>query len=803
MTSHRFRRPSRRAVTAGVFAALLAGLASQSLAQRAPRAAPAPGITPCPIATGLPIIPEIASTGGHLRATIKVVDGVRTLWDSATPPGTPPANTRCGNVYLRYFTGHNGLNPNAPDIPAFAAGDVLPGPTLRAKVGDWIEIAFQNQVDPKHFGNSIDRGDTEPAGGHAMPGMPTPDPSAGCDVTTQSTSTTKSTRANGDTFPNCIHGSSTTNLHFHGTHTTPSTTGDNVLLFVRPALRKNDQLVQPYTTRVDNAIVDVLRQCESVGIPGRWRDMPKSYRDWQYAALRYYDKNTPFRGGPQTLPPAAQLWPVNQREIDSGLWPQYSIGGTPYCFHLPAYDPAKDNPPKMRTMGQAPGTHWYHAHKHGSTALNVANGMVGAFIITGKYDTDLHAFYDQPGWDFQEKVLVIQQLAAALRKTDPTAGGPGSPGVPVLSVNGRRSPVVTMRPNQVQLFRFVNGAERDGVLFQNFAVSTNGNSVSCSKPSTAPCVHWNQTAQDGVQFINQNYDPGDHGTGPNAKPYLGTLQDQPFYLAPANRADLLVQAPSAPGRYDLAVTGGVCSDPALSTCGTSQKEILLTVSVEGPKLDNPMPFVSYQRFPEFPKFLSDIPASDVLVRRSLTFQDVPGVGLQINGQQFNDNKINQSILLNAVEEWKIANLDNDKEHPFHIHINPFQIVEINQPNSPSCKGSMDDPASFDQCTVKLPQPWVWWDTFAIPAGKQADITAQCPKGTVASCPEKLQPYTQCRTRQGSTKCTESIPGWFKMRSRFVDFTGTYVLHCHILTHEDRGMMQLIEVVPDETLYTHH
>jgi len=41
----------------------------------------------------------------------------------------------------------------------------------------------------------------------------------------------------------------------------------------------------------------------------------------------------------------------------------------------------------------------------------------------------------------------------------------------------------------------------------------------------------------------------------------------------------------------------------------------------------------------------------------------------------------------------------------------------------------------------------------------------------------------------------ATPGYFKMRSRFADFTGQYVLHCHILAHEDRGMMQLVEVAP--------
>ncbi len=32
------------------------------------------------------------------------------------------------------------------------------------------------------------------------------------------------------------------------------------------------------------------------------------------------------------------------------------------------------------------------------------------------------------------------------------------------------------------------------------------------------------------------------------------------------------------------------------------------------------------------------------------------------------------------------------------------------------------------------------------------------------------------------------------RSRFPDYVGQYVNHCHILLHEDNGMMQLVEVV---------
>ena len=40
-----------------------------------------------------------------------------------------------------------------------------------------------------------------------------------------------------------------------------------------------------------------------------------------------------------------------------------------------------------------------------------------------------------------------------------------------------------------------------------------------------------------------------------------------------------------------------------------------------------------------------------------------------------------------------------------------------------------------------------------------------------------------------------IPGYFKMRSRFVDYTGQYVIYCHILAHEDRGMMTVVQVAP--------
>jgi FtsP/CotA-like multicopper oxidase with cupredoxin domain len=44
--------------------------------------------------------------------------------------------------------------------------------------------------------------------------------------------------------------------------------------------------------------------------------------------------------------------------------------------------------------------------------------------------------------------------------------------------------------------------------------------------------------------------------------------------------------------------------------------------------------------------------------------------------------------------------------------------------------------------------------------------------------------------------TTAIPalGEIVIRTRFLDFPGKTVYHCHILDHEDEGMMGVVEVV---------
>jgi FtsP/CotA-like multicopper oxidase with cupredoxin domain len=281
--------------------------------------------------------------------------------------------------------------------------------------------------------------------------------------------------------------------------------------------------------------------------------------------------------------------------------------------------------------------------------------------------------------------------------------------------------------------------------------------------------------------------------------------------------------------------------------------------------------------PSFPPFLHDIQTAEVKGTKEVTFSSLgpgKGGGHTINHKKF-DGEVGELVLLNTVEEWKIVNETYAAiSHPFHIHINPFQVTEVFDPNAtlstsagagtltatgttavngtgtsftttmrpgtvitipgqpgqgpytvlsvqtdtaltltangPTLTNSaysinvpqyvfLNSPAPLPgQCYLNpldtstwkpcssVPQPPapqapsstnnIWWDVFPIPSG----ITVSWA-GTAASVP---------------------VPGYFKMRSRFVDYSGYYVIHCHILAHEDRGMMTVVEVAPAASPYSH-
>jgi FtsP/CotA-like multicopper oxidase with cupredoxin domain len=104
----------------------------------------------------------------------------------------------------------------------------------------------------------------------------------------------------------------------------------------------------------------------------------------------------------------------------------------------------------------------------------------------------------------------------------------------------------------------------------------------------------------------------------------------------------------------------------------------------------------------------------------------------INGKSFDPNRVDVQPKLGTVEEWTIRN-QTSEQHPFHIHVNDFKVLSVNK---------VPYTSHGEQDTVVLP-----------------------PHGEVV------------------------------IRMAFLDFTGKFVFHCHILAHEDGGMMAVVDVVP--------
>jgi FtsP/CotA-like multicopper oxidase with cupredoxin domain len=691
--------------TASVSALALAGLPKFATAQ----AAPGPNLLE---------IGEVRGENGKLRAVVTVKSGQRLM------PADPTFGTPAQSTMLRYFEGKDSTGkvvwppatPGGPGLPPPA----LPGPTLRARVGDVVEITFLNQIHADDFGSTMDRFET----------------GLGCDTLTQATDRQKLyPDVAADTPPDCFHGSTTVNMHFHGTHVTPDGLGDNVLLQLRPNPNVTEDTVRANFAKIFDA-----------GPPDHWHELPQTWRDMQLKLLKDYDDTAVWqgqRGSPDhpVLPHENQLLPQAQAAIDRGEWPQYQIGGHPFCFKLTEYAEDRDRKPTKYQMGQCPGTHWYHAHKHGSTAINVYNGMAGVFVIEGAYDDTLKKLYPT----LREKVLIVQNLSETPSLLD--KGRRGSVAPPALFVNGLYQPVISMRPGEIQLWRLVNASVR--------AVTTLTGFGSDGDPEIR------QIAQDGVQFKFENY---------QNQPLLGKQRTdaRPFNtFAAGNRADLLVKAPdkapATPSEFLVADT----------TSGTPNPTPILFVKVEGDPVNPPMLFpTSDTPFPEFPHFLKDIADGQIYISRRLDFsweagRSGPGAApnsqaaphFMIDGKQFHDGVYNQTMVLGDAEEWTLTNSTAAIAHPFHIHINPFQVIEV-----------------FDPASGVLYRPkgnYVWQDTVAIPPATYKD------DGTVNQL------------------------GHVKIRHRFVDFTGSYVLHCHMLAHEDRGMMQLVRVVSNASLVQHH
>src|SRR6266481_145119 len=642
----------------------------------------------------------------------------------------------CDNHMLRSYQGYQGfkLDPAHAVIRNMAVSQ--PGPTLRVGVGETIELIFLNRIDPA-----------------MLPATSVTSISGKCDTSVNASDGQQVYPGVDAThFPNCFHASNTTNIHWHGTHTSPNNFADNVFLGVLPDSRLD---VQATIAIFKQAFADWNdRKDPSKGLIAETEKQLKSMYE---AAVK--SKNTALA---EQLEAAIA---ANKTDTDAGEFPQFWLGAFPYRVELPRWSGKLTEYPRM---GQAPGTHWYHCHQHGSTTIQILNGMAGAVIITDKSPDGYDGRLSKLG--YKEQVMVLQ-----LYSEQPNRVNRG-PSASQVAVNGQMVPTITMKQNEVQWWRIVNATQKAHGIESFFFVGNEQfegwikNKTKLGGPlpiiaGAAPVL--NQCAQDGVQFAWENFQRAKNAPT--------------FTMAPGNRSDFLIQATAIDGAYWL-----VFWPPAGAAAVTAQTASVLKVVVTKDKSEQKLP--TQAEYPPQPGFLADITDAEVHGRKQqVDFSMTGGIGdppfFYIDGKQFKEGVIDHSMLKDTAEEWTLTNSSLQSiSHPFHIHINPFQVIEIYDPASMTPHGRQPDPERDAQ---KLPAPWVWWDVISIPPGVQ--LTDPLFK-------------TPAVDRNGNPII---VPGHIKIRSRFTDFIGKYVLHCHILGHEDRGMMEVVEVVNNTTVEKHH
>jgi FtsP/CotA-like multicopper oxidase with cupredoxin domain len=197
-----------------------------------------------------------------------------------------------------------------------------------------------------------------------------------------------------------------------------------------------------------------------------------------------------------------------------------------------------------------------------------------------------------------------------------------------------------------------------------------------------------------------------------------------FELVPGSRVEFVVTFGDE-GSYKFK-TGGYELD---FTGGNYPEATLATIQVSGDPITDTAPLPT-KLVPLADIPLEDLRGAKMARKRKLVFStklqpDGPP-DFEIDGTTFDHDRVDQKVKLDAAEEWLLVN-DDDSPHPFHIHQNDFQVTKIN--------GKL----------VKTPLHWN--DTISIPASGNVTI-----------------------------------------RQRYTDFTGEWVYHCHILFHEDHGMM---------------
>lgn len=408
---------------------------------------------------------------------------------------------------------------------------------------------------------------------------------------------------------------------------------------------------------------------------------------------------------------------------------------------------------------QPPGVYWYHPHVHGASNTQVQGGASGALIVEGIERANsavaglperVLIIRDQPLLTpyAEPYAAVVMQEMPVLRDPDGdilnTGTGSGPPSKD-LSINFVPVPYpdyppgqIVLRPLEKQLWRILNAS---AITYLDLRLQYNGVpqfmgevSVDGSPVNSAPAK---QTE-----------------AGESHPDKTGVVWLKNIALPPGGRADIIVQGPPL-GVYGNLITQAVDTGPAgendpvrplanvMANAGAPEPRSSLPAPASSPVAARTSAWLGNEKPVRVRKLYFAEKPSDPNNPNSPTIFMLTLDGQVPTPYDPRSTTPNITVKQGEVEDWIIENRSQEL-HAFHIHQLHFLLEESNGVH-------VDEPFLRDTVNVGF------WD------GKSASY-----------------PTVQLR---------------MDFRSRHL--AGTFVYHCHLLEHEDGGMMGTIHVLTDD------
>ena len=388
------------------------------------------------------------------------------------------------------------------------------------------------------------------------------------------------------------------------------------------------------------------------------------------------------------------------------------------------------------------GTFWYHAHHHGSQALQIGGGLLGALIVEEPapelLDPNLanmketlllihHFLFKRIGWggifhDHDNLMMISEMSDSDLEFNLESLSPAGSEeDKNWFLINGQFRPEIPIHLKIYQRFRIVNAGPSELL------------ELEINPPNVCEMAI---LAMDGI--------------------YLDEVwRVNTVVIPPAGRADVAVKCNQV-GRHELWANASTSRDKYLGRLGQRYNGLLAIFFAE--RKDDDAGVVDLPK--NLPSRNNSAYLQDLMNVKVLTSQNMYTIDLQhnstsmmdfrINGIAFDPELNNHTVFLNEIQQWALINSENESNHPYHQHVHPFQIVSFNGMTHPSAEA----------CEATGMKIGMWRDTIPLTGFDDLNVHAV-------------------------------------VRFNPQDFEGDVMLHCHIPSHSDLGMAQMIHVYPSQ------